>query len=258
MTAKIGDTVSFEVTATNVATYQWQYSLDNGATWKNSGTADAKTKKITFKVGASSFTMLRRCEMADADGVKAYTDTVKTIEKVESAVVITTQPVNVTAKIGDTVSFEVIATNVATYQWQYSLDNGVTWKNSGTADAKTKKITFKVAEANFTMLRRCEMTDADGIQQWTDEVTVIKLERFTIEDVTYYILEDGISVMVEEYTGTSSSVTIPATVNGYSVVKIGESAFEGNTNLTSIDLPDSITVIGKRAFASCSNLSKME
>ena len=65
-------------------------------------------------------------------------------------------------------------------------------------------------------------------------------------------------MVVVGYEGTNSSFVVKAEVNGVAVTKIGESAFEGNTNLVSIDLPDTITVIGKRAFANCSNLSKME
>ena len=63
--------------------------------------------------------------------------------------------------------------------------------------------------------------------------------------------------MIESYDGTLSSVVIPETVQGFTVVQVGPGAFEGNTVLTSIDLPDTITVIAQRAFAGCSSLSDM-
>ena len=65
------------------------------------------------------------------------------------------------------------------------------------------------------------------------------------------------SAVVNAYTGDEASVVVPATINGLAVVEIGEGAFAGNTALTTIDLPDSVTVIGARAFANCTNLVSM-
>jgi hypothetical protein len=50
---------------------------------------------------------------------------------------------------------------------------------------------------------------------------------------------------------------VPATVDALPVVEIGAGAFEGNTTLTAIDLPDTVQVIGVRAFANCTSLSTM-
>lgn len=41
------------------------------------------------------------------------------------------------------------------------------------------------------------------------------------------------------------------------VTTIGESAFEGFTNLKKIVLPDSVTAIGKHAFKGCKNLTEV-
>ncbi len=76
------------------------------------------------------------------------------------------------------------------------------------------------------------------------------------DGVTYTIVEGGVEVTA--YTGTAAEVIIPETVDGYTVIAVGESAFEGNTALTSIDLPDTVKVIRRRAFANCSNLANMK
>ena len=78
-----------------------------------------------------------------------------------------------------------------------------------------------------------------------------------IQNEVEYRLVDG-TLTVVGYQGNASVLVIPNKVEGYTVTKIGESAFEGNTVLTSIDLPDSITVIGKKAFKNCVNLSEMK
>ena len=86
--------------------------------------------------------------------------------------------------------------------------------------------------------------------------------EFIIDGVTYTVFEEGkveITVYVPVDNGTS--VIIPQTVvfndENYTVVKIGPNAFEGKTNLEAIDLPDTIQVIGARAFANCTNLKRM-
>ena len=41
---------------------------------------------------------------------------------------------------------------------------------------------------------------------------------------------------------------------GYSVAQIAQDAFNGNTSVTSLVLPDTLTWIGQSAFINCSNL----
>lgn len=57
---------------------------------------------------------------------------------------------------------------------------------------------------------------------------------------------------------TSTSVTIPNSVNGYEVTTIGEKAFLSCEKLTSVDLPNSITKIGNRAFMDCTALTSID
>ncbi len=80
-------------------------------------------------------------------------------------------------------------------------------------------------------------------------------DTFTEGDFTYKVTAEG-KVEVVKYNADAASVTVPETVKGCTVTSIGESAFEGKV-LSSVDLPDSVEVIGKRAFANCSNLANM-
>jgi hypothetical protein len=81
--------------------------------------------------------------------------------------------------------------------------------------------------------------------------------ELVIGDFTYAYNSGKTGVIVKKYSGTAASVVVPAVVEGLPVVEIGASAFEGNTELVAIDLPDTIEVIGARAFANCTNLSSM-
>lgn len=82
------------------------------------------------------------------------------------------QPKDFYGNVGDTATFSVVAMNVAAYQWQYSENDGVTWKNSGTSIPKTATISYEITEATYNNLRRCRLTDAGGNQIYTEVVRV--------------------------------------------------------------------------------------
>ena len=66
-------------------------------------------------------------------------------------------------------------------------------------------------------------------------------------------LQDG-SLSLNSYTGSSSSVSIPAAVEGKSVSTIGAGAFANNFRLENVSLPSSLKSIGDFAFKNCSHL----
>ncbi len=56
---------------------------------------------------------------------------------------------------------------------------------------------------------------------------------------------------------TDENIVIPATYNGLPVLQIASNAFEGNTNIKSVEIPDSITTIFEWAFKDCTNLESV-
>ena len=65
------------------------------------------------------------------------------------------------------------------------------------------------------------------------------------------------TVTITKYTGKESTVILPSTINSWDVTKIGEAAFQDNTTITSVTIPDSVTEIGSNAFAGCTNLTSV-
>ena len=58
---------------------------------------------------------------------------------------------------------------------------------------------------------------------------------------------------ITEYNGTDTVVVIPSKINGVTVETIGHFAFQ-NSAVTSVTIPDSVTVIQSCAFYNCGNL----
>lgn len=56
------------------------------------------------------------------------------------------------------------------------------------------------------------------------------------------------AITITGYTGASASVSIPATINGYPITGIGNTAFANDANLKSVTIPGSVTNIGDFAF----------
>ena len=72
-----------------------------------------------------------------------------------------------------------------------------------------------------------------------------------------YTLDDDKNATITKYDGNVRALTIPDTLDGYTVVAIGSSAFAKNTYLQSVVIPDTVTVIREYAFVECTNLSSV-
>ena len=88
--------------------------------------------------------------------------------------------------------------------------------------------------------------------------------KFTTLD--YYILKDGESEFVVDdgtyrcgikaYLGNDTNITIPDKINGIEVGSINKRCFK-NSNIESVTLPSSVTVIEQQAFYGCNNLKSI-
>ncbi len=78
----------------------------------------------------------------------------------------------------------------------------------------------------------------------------------TSGDFEYEILEDG-TAEITNYTGSSSDLTIPTDIDGYSVTSISKDAFRYCDSLTSVTIPNSVTSIGEGAFYGCISLTNI-
>ena len=251
--AAVGSNATFTVEATGVASYQWQYWTPNSNKWSNNSGDAAKTASFSIEATNARYSYKYRCMLTGTDGSTLYTEEVQ-IVKPESFEIIT-QPVDCEAAVGSNATFTVEATGVASYQWQYSMNNGTKWyDNSGDA-AKTASFSIETTERRYDYIYRCVLTGKDGSTLYTDTVKIVP-DVIVIENVTYRQITPTTCIVVS-YSGSAISLTIDETVNGMTVTEIGEEAFMNNTTLETIDLPDTITIIHARAFKGCTNLREM-
>ena len=256
--AQVGDAITFTVKATGSGTlsYQWYYRTSSTGNWTAGTTASAKTDKYKVTVKAKHDGYQYYVKVTDSKG---STDSNVITLTVGGTLVITSQPVNSETAVGGKAVFTVGATGVKTYQWQYKTATATKWTNKTSADGKTESISIKVDKTRYDYKYRCKLVGTDGKTYYTDEVQIVAPASSTFDSGDFTFLKTGDKTCtVKKYNGSAASVTVPETANSCTVVGIEAEAFMGNTTLKSIDLPDTITVIGARAFKGCTSLSEMK
>ena len=162
VSGKIGETVSYHVTAENVAEggWQWYYSRDGGEKWYKSKGTGAGTDTVSVTLNNSNFTNIYRCMLTGTNGEVIYSEPAGNIP----ALVILSQPVSVKAAVGDTVTFTVDARNVADggYQWYYSKDGGASWYMSSAAGSDSADVSFVFKKSNANNIYMCRLIGTDG------------------------------------------------------------------------------------------------
>lgn len=85
---------------------------------------------------------------------------------------------------------------------------------------------------------------------------VINASNGSIEDDFVFSVV-GEKNILTGYLGEGGALTLPADYRGEDYV-IGENAFSGNTSITSVEIPSSVTSIGDSAFEGCSGLTSIK
>lgn len=76
------------------------------------------------------------------------------------------------------------------------------------------------------------------------------------DGVSYHVYDDH-AVLLDAKSVDATEFTVPTTVAGQPVTSIGLGAFQGNTSLQSVTLPEGITTIGYDAFEGCTGLTSV-
>ena len=81
------------------------------------------------------------------------------------------------------------------------------------------------------------------------------------DELTYgnlsYRVEDSGTITITSCDRSAAEVIIPAEIDGKVVTSIGDYAFYGCTNLTSVTIPEGVTKIGAFVFENCTSLTSI-
>ena len=143
-----------------------------------------------------------------------------------------------------------------TYSISYVLNNGQIAE-----DANPTSYTY---EDNITLINptRGEYYRFLG---WYDGSTLVTtLYHNFYKDLTLvakwecaFTLSGNTITSITSYGKTLSTFIIPSSLEGTVITRIGSSAFNNCTGLTSITIPDSVTSIGDHAFSGCTGLTSI-
>jgi predicted ribosomally synthesized peptide with SipW-like signal peptide len=156
------------------------------------------------------------------------------------------------------------------------------WGDWKTTDDKTKTLSVTVSlpinvTSKYANLKTNLKFSVEGVQSnavtTSDEERVElgldsslegenKTAQITANGVAYTVAyaddnQDGISILSLD-TENATEVVIPSEINGIPVTSIGAEAFDSNTTITSVTIPDTVTEIGNDAFSDCANLSSVK
>ena len=126
--AAVGESVRLHVEANRAdAAFQWQYSTTNGSSWRNCTSNGCKTNTFSFLMKEIINQRKYRCHVTTSDS-ELYTSAISV--RLKEGLIITVEPEDVEAAVGESVRLHVEANRVdAAFQWQYSTTNGSSWRN---------------------------------------------------------------------------------------------------------------------------------
>ena len=102
----------------------------------------------------------------------------------------------------------------------------------------------------------CGCSDNNGGVQTPGYVVEATEPDLKDGDFGYFVVNSN-ELMLTSYTGKDKDIKIPETYNNYKVTIIGKSVFNGS-DITSVEMPDSITTVQDYAFSSCNGLTSVK
>ena len=100
----------------------------------------------------------------------------------------------------------------------------------------------------------------ENSEEANPDATLIPGSNPTVDAITSglweYQLSEGDAVLTA-YHGTSTYITVPSSIDGLTVVGIGDSVFRGRYDIVSVTLPSTLESIGSYAFDGCKALKSI-
>ena len=225
-TVTAGNPATFAVTASDVQSYQWQQSTDNGGNWTD--ISDATSASYTINSTTISMSGYQyRCVVKSASGVSVISNAATLTVQAKPA------PVSVTGVSLDKATLELYtgdtATLTATVQPSNATNQNVTWQSDNANVATVEGGTVTAVGAGETDIT---VTTEDGGKTATCHVTVTQSAYSISADTTAlnfgsvytgYAQPAAQTVTVENTGNQTLTLTQPASTGSFGVGSLSKS-----------------------------------
>ena len=153
------------------------------------------------------------------------------------------------------ISFNWKASGESNNGLAFAIDNVPQATISGNTNWSYQNYVISDDNTHFLMWRYYKNSSSSSYSDcgYVDDINWSRAEDITLEsEFEYSIYKDEITIT--KFIGDQTDVFIPASIGGYPVVGIGDSAFENCVKIKSVSIPMGVTLIGNKAFAGCTNL----
>ncbi len=213
----VGGSTTFTAGATPAVvttSYQWQVSTDGGATWINlvnnatySGvtTTSLTVTGITAGMNGYRYRLVVNGQCPPSPAISASATL-----QVNQPPSITAHPANVTVCTGRTATFTAAGTTAVgtiAYQWQRSVDGGITWANIAGATSATYSVTATLTMTGYKY--RCVLTVAPCAATATSNVATL-----TVNPLPTVVITSADLTITPGQTTTINGTSSPAAVAG--------------------------------------------
>lgn len=120
---------------------------------------------------------------------------------------------------------------------------------------KCKKIPYILA---FALLSACVMLMSGCAMSGEPEYAIVSVGQVSADGMFQYDVYENRTAVITGGTANDICLTIPAMLDGYPVVEIGENAFAGNTKIGYLILGENVRKISFSAFSQCAALIRVE
>ncbi len=176
--------------------YEWQYRMPGDPDWSVVGYGSTLCLSVAL---GEYFGAEFRCRISDRWGNVVYTDTAELHQ-----FYIYDQTDRLFVDPGTVYATVSAVGSGLTYQWQYSADGGMTWKNSTAASAKSSRFSINARAAIDGYLYRCLLVDEKGTECYSDVIELRLITPITQVSLpeTFAVSRDEDIFVYAEYEGT--------------------------------------------------------
>ncbi|KAF5078930.1 BspA type Leucine rich repeat region [anaerobic digester metagenome] len=156
---------------------------------------------------------------------------------------------------GDAVAGQTLTVNTAAlqkpnwltpvYQWQRETATAGSYEPIAGANAATYQTTDADVDKNIRVSLTLPVVGGDAVVS-----PAVKVKSpFTVDSTNPGVITG--------YIGSGGMVVIPQQIDGVPITGIGDNAFKGKNNVTSVSIPQTVTSIGDGAFMECFNMTSL-